>query len=388
MYQQLRVSLLLGRRCGIYGERGVAVMKLWARVRWLIATATFLVAGGLVWASPAAQASVPDNWGFAYVNTPSGVPDINHQAGSWPPGFVVHTTPGAPGEVFVRFPQIASEAGVVHVTAVIDVAVWCQAEHWAASGPDEVVAVRCFRPGGAPVSAPFVVSFSQSSATILPAPQAYGYVRFRPGSGIVTSFNSAGAANTVTPGGTGIWKVRMPGVGAATLAGDVQVTAVNPTKPAKCELQGWTPAATGQTFVVRCYDSTTNPLATGWTLTYQAGRATTGTQPSFFGYSYDNQPANAGLYAPVPPAVNFNSAGAVNTLLRAGGGLRLASFPQIGRLPNTVLVTPVQSGPGFCNLNTLSATAPPNVTIRDVTCYTATGIHANQKSMITYASAA
>src|SRR5215472_15484800 len=134
---------LVGGHCGIYGERGVAVMKLWARVRWLIATATFLTAGGLVWAGTAAQASVPDNWGFAYVNTPSGVPDVNHQAGSWPPGFVVHTTPGAPGEVFVRFPQIASKAGVVHVTAVIDIAVWCQAEHWAASGPDEVVAVRC-----------------------------------------------------------------------------------------------------------------------------------------------------------------------------------------------------------------------------------------------------
>ena len=86
-------------------------------------------------------------------------------------------------------------AGVVHVTAVIDVAVWCQAEHWAASGPDEVVAVRCFRPGGAPVSAPFVVSFSQSSAT------------------------------------------------------------------------------------------------------YQARRAVTGTQPAFFGYSFDNQPANP---APTP----------------------------------------------------------------------------------------
>ena len=137
MYQDLAAPLLLGRHCGIYGERGVAVMKLWARARWLIATATFLTAGGLVWASPAAQASVPDNWGFAYVNTPSGVPDINHQAGSWPPGFVVHTTPGAPGEVFVRFPQIASKAGVVHVTAVIDIAVWCQAEHWAASGSDE-----------------------------------------------------------------------------------------------------------------------------------------------------------------------------------------------------------------------------------------------------------
>src|SRR5258708_1002944 len=176
-------------------------MKLWARVRWLIAMATFLGAGGLIWASPAAQASVPDNWGFAYVNTPSGVPDPNHQAGSWPPGFVVHTTPGAPGQVFVRFPQIASPAGVVHVTAVIDVAVWCQAEHWGPSGTDEIVAVRCFKPGGAPVSAPFVGTFSQSSAKKLAPPLAYGYVHFEPGAGgIVTHLHPAGPANTVTPG--------------------------------------------------------------------------------------------------------------------------------------------------------------------------------------------
>src|SRR5215469_1560206 len=203
MYQELAVSLFLGRRYGIYGERGAAVMKLWARVRWLIATATFLGASGLVWASPAAQASVPDNWGFAYVDTPSGVPDVNHQAGSWPPGFVVHTTPGAPGEVFVRFPQIASSAGVVHVTAVIDVAVWCQAQRWHPAGPDEVVAVRCYRPGGTPVFVPFAITFSQSSASTLPPPLAYGYVHFQPGSGIATAFNSSGAVNTVTPGPTG-----------------------------------------------------------------------------------------------------------------------------------------------------------------------------------------
>ena len=84
--------------------------------------------------------------------------------------------------------------------------------------------------------------------------------------------------------------------------------------------------------------------------------------------------------------MNFNSAGAANTLLRAGTGLRLASFPQIGQLQNTVLVTAVQAGPSFCNLNTLWATAPPNVTVRDVTCYTPTGILANRKFMITYTS--
>jgi hypothetical protein len=192
------------------------------------------------------------------------------------------------------------------------------------------VAVRCFKPGGTPVFTPFVITFSQSSGT-LSAPQAYGYVHFQPGSGIVTKFNSTGGTNTVTPAGTGVWTVQLPNLGAATLAGDVQVTAVNPTA-AKCELQTWTPAATGQTFGVRCFNSTTTPLSSGWDLTYQAGRAITGTQPANFGYSYDNQPANPGPYAPVPAAVNFNSAGAVNTLLRAGTGLRLASLPGIGQL--------------------------------------------------------
>ena len=91
-------------------------------------------------------------------------------------------------------------------------------------------------------------------------------------------------------------------------------------------------------------------------------------------------------YPPAPPPVNFNSAGAVNTLARAGTGLRLASFPQVGVLPNTVLVTAVQAGPGFCNLNTLWATSPPSVIVRDVACYAATGARVNQQSMITYSS--
>jgi len=362
-------------------------MKTLSCARWLAAMVAVLAAAGLLWAGPA-RASVPDSWGFAYVNIPSGVPDPNHQAGSWPPGFVVHVTPGLPGQEFVRFPQIASSAGVVHVTAVIDIAVWCQAQRWRPAGPDEIVAVRCYKPGGTPVFVPFVVTFSQSSGTLAP-PLAYGYVHFEPGGGgIVTSFNSSGAANTVTPGPTGVWTVRLPGLGPATFAGGVQVSAVNAAVAAKCELEHWTPMASGQSFQVRCYDATINPLSTGWTLTYQLGRAVTGTQPLFFGYSYDNQPANPGPYAPAPAAVNFNSTGAVNTLARAGTGLRLASFPQVGTLPNTVLVTAVQAGPGFCNLNTLWGTASPNVIVRDVACYAATGAHVNQQSMITYSSAA
>ena len=60
----------------------------------------------------------------------------------------------------------------------------------------------------------------------------------------------------------------------------------------------------------------------------------------------------------------------------------------MGALPDNVLVTPFHTGPGFCNLLTLWATssAAPNVTVRDVACYTAAGVLKSQPSMITYAS--
>jgi len=79
--------------------------------------------------SGSAQASVPNHWGFAFVSQPAvaGIPPLSHQAGSWPPAFKVHTSPGAPGQVMVRFPQIGVKGGVVHVTAVTDTATWCQA---------------------------------------------------------------------------------------------------------------------------------------------------------------------------------------------------------------------------------------------------------------------
>jgi hypothetical protein len=220
----------------------------------------------------------------------------------------------------------------------------------------------------------------------LPPGQAYGYVHFQPPSTVVTSYNSTGAGNTVTPVGVGAWTVTMPGLGPSTKAGNVQVTAVNPATPAKCELQAWAPAPSGQRFTVRCFDATVNPLSTGWTLTYHLARSVLGTAPGFFGYTFDNQPATAGPYAPLPPPVNFNSSGAVNTLMRAGAGLRLVSFPKVGQLPNTVVVTGVKIGPGICNLNTLWGTAPPNVTVRDVACYTAGGTFANRQAMISYAS--
>ena len=339
-------------------------------------------------AAGTAQAAVPDKWGFAYVASPAvaGTPPLSHQAGTWPAPLHAHSSPGAPGQVFVRFPHDAAKGGVVHVTAVNPGAVWCQAQKWAPSGTAEIVAVRCYKAGGVPVFSPFTVLFTTSTKGPFPAGRAYGYVHFQPGPGVVTSFNSSGGANTVTAGPVGVWTVRMPGLGSSGPAGGIQVTAVDPSGPAKCEVGGWAPSPGGQAFQVRCFNGGSTPLKTGWTLSYQRKRAINGAEPKFYAYTYDNKPTLPGPYAPAPPAVNVNSQSGVNTVRSAGTGLRLVQIPRAGSLPDTVLVTPLHVGAGFCNLLTVWGTFGANVTVRDVGCYTPAGTLANRQTMITYTS--
>lgn len=348
-----------------------------------------LVSGLALTAAGTAQAAVPDKWGFAFVDKPTvaGIPDLSHQAGTWPALMHAHSAPGAPGQVIVRFPTLATKGGVVHVTAVNQAPVWCQAQKWSPSGTSELVDVRCFKPGGAPVFSRFTVMFTASTGGPLPAGRAYGYVHFQPGPGIVASFNSVGGANTVVPGPIGVWKVQMAGLGSTVQRGGIQVTAVNSSAPAKCEVGAWSWSSSGQVFVVRCFDAGIAPFNTGWTLSYQRGRAITGAQPKLFAYTFDNKPLLAGPYAPAPAGINFNSVSGVNTIGSAGTGLRFVKFPRVGLLPNTVLVTPFHVGPGFCNLLAPWATLPPDVLVRDVACFKASGTLLSQASMVTYTSA-
>lgn len=349
-----------------------------------------LAAGLAVTAAGVAQAAVPDQWGFAYVSKPTvpGITDLGHQAGSWPSFLHAKSAPGVPGQVIVTFPHIASKGGVVHVTAVNVNPVFCQAQKWGPAGLNEVVLVRCYKPGGAPVFSPFTVLYTTSSKGFFPAGRAYGYVHFQPGNGIVASFNSVGAPNSVMALGPGFWLVRMPGLGSTTPAGGVQVTAVNAAVPAKCEVSSWASTPGGQLFRVRCFNAGAASLTTGWSLSYQRGRAISGGQPKRFAYTFDNNPANPGPYSPAPP-LNFNSLAGVNTITRAGAGLRLVQFPRVGLLPYTVLVSAFNAGPGFCGLLTIGAIsgAAPNVLVRDVACYTATGAQQKLASLTTYTSA-
>ncbi|MFC0866179.1 hypothetical protein ACFHYQ_28160 [Sphaerimonospora cavernae] len=346
-----------------------------------------MVVAGLALGDGGARAAVPDRWGFALVDTTSGVPSLSHQAGSWPPGFTVQVSPGAVGQVVVKFPQIGTpKGGVVHVTAISPAPEWCQVQKWGQSGPDEMVAVQCYKYGGGPVWARFAIVFSESSGK-LPPPQAFGYVYWN-GGGIVSQHNSAGAPNSVTPTGPGEWLVDLPGLGSSGPAGNIQVTAVDPQQPARCKVAKWGSNPSVQQIVVRCHDKVDKPLKTGWTLTYHRERAVTGAAipPKNFAYTFDNQPASPGPYVPAPPAVSYNSQGAVNIVQTAGAGLRMVRFLKVGVLPDDVQVTAYGPGPEYCNLQAPWGTGGGDAIVRNVVCYKGTG-RLDHPSFVTYLSA-
>ncbi|MEV7010546.1 hypothetical protein [Streptosporangium sp. NPDC051022] len=347
-----------------------------------------LVTLAATFAAMAARAgtTVPNRWGFAYVDVFNGVPDLARQAGSWTPGPTVSVTTPPGGPTYVRFPQIASSDGVVHVTAVSQGAHWCQVLSWGPLGLDLRVAVRCFRPGGFPATVPFTIVFEQSSG-LLPAPKAFGYVHHN-GAVIADQFNSSGAVNTVAAGPVGVWNVVLPGLGSAGRTGGVQVTAVNPSQAARCKVGGWVSTPAAQTVRVRCHDAAGVPVNSGWTLTYQRERAITGAAlpPKNFAYTFDVTPANPGPYAPLPPAINYNSQGGVNTVRSAGLGLRLVTFPNVGVLPDNVQVTAYGPGPEHCNLLAPWNTGGLTATVRDVACYNGS-TRVNRASLVTYTSA-
>ncbi len=348
---------------------------------------TAVLAGGLTSVSTSAQAAVPNRWGFAYVNTTSGVPDPNHQAGSWPPGPTVTVTPGGVGQTFVRFPSIGiPSGGIVHVTAVSQTATWCQVQKWFQSGPDEIVAVQCYKYGGGAVFTPYTIVFSESTGPV-PLPQAFAYVNWN-GAAIASSFNSALAPNLVTPTGVGVWTVDLQGIGSTGQTGNIQVTAVDASVPARCKIGAWSPYTGGQKIQVRCHNATNVPLNTGWNLTYHRERAITGAAipPKNFAYTYDNVPANPGPYVPVPAAINYNSQGSFNDIQTAGVGFRLVTFHKVGVLQDDVQVTAFGPGPEYCNLLTLWNTSGSEAFVRDIVCYSAV-TPLNHPSMSTYVSA-
>ncbi len=374
--RQLRSRLLRSRLLGsrLLGRR-------------LAATLAVVTMGcGLAVAASGTAEAATQAWAYALVLKPSGPVAATHWRESVPSPTPT-ASPGLVGQEFVKFPKIGFfKQGVVHVTAVTDQLAWCEAQRWYPLGGKEIVAVRCYKKGGVPAFVPFTVMFTSSSGR-LPGGLQYAYVHDAP-TGVVDSYNSTSMPNAVIPLSVGVWRVTLHGAGPSTHSGSIQVTTVDPKQPAICDVGGQTWTPTKQVITVRCFTAAGKPVKTGWDLSYQRGRAITGAKPKLYAYTLNNKPTVAGPYAPAPPGVNVSSVGATNTIRRSGFGEWLVTFPHVGILPNTVLVTGASSVARVCNLNTIWATSPgPGaVTVRDVVCYQVTGAMVPSKSFVSYTS--
>ncbi|MEV4133522.1 hypothetical protein AB0J72_15290 [Dactylosporangium sp. NPDC049742] len=330
--------------------------------------------GALGAARPAA-ALLPDAFGFALWS--GGV--VSQQ---WPAATTV--TPSGVGRWLVKFPGIAAAGGVVHVTAVHDGFAtppgrWCQAEAWGPSGPDELVKVSCYRPGGILDSQPgFSVQFARSSGVFAAA--RFGYVDANSAGGIITQYNTTGAANTVTNAGAGLYSVGLTGLGTAgPQAGNVQVTAVNPAAGARCKVASWQSSANGQFFRVYCFNSAGVPTNNHFTLTWTYQRALYGgaSPPYRFGYLWNTPPLG-------PPLTNFNSAGGGGTL--AGGPpIWTVTFASIAAPPGNVQVTAFGTTPDFCGLHSPWTPGAGALGIR-VSCFDNAGAAVNSGFTVEYSS--
>lgn len=354
-----------------------------SRPRFALALLMLLAVMAALLAAPAApaKAAVADKWGFAYShlpNPPAGsILPTSRQWGSWktafPAAWATITQVGT-GIYQVRFPYLAGK-GVAHVTAVNSGPVSCQLARWGASGVDQLVYVRCHTPGGAPADSAFSVVYSESSG-LSGAP--YAWVWGSGAGGVNNTYNPTGALNTSTPIAAGVYDVKLPGLGGG-LDGNLQATAVNSQLGARCKIANWAPAGTDQRAIVRCFDTVGAPLKTDFTLTYHHKVSVWGGSPQRFGYIFDT-------FGAIPPGANVNSFGGVNTVVSAGVGLRLVTFPLIGMDQSQVQVTAAGGGSEFCNLLAPWAIIGVAAVVRDVACYTTVGVRVNQRSFVTYGS--
>ena len=352
------------------------------------------VLGAVGFAVPV-KAAVPDVWAFAYSDTaapplPDWPMDPARQAGTYSttcPDESATVTALGTGVYEVRFPCSAAEAGVVHVTAVNATGGFCEAGPWRAVGADEVVTVFCFDAAGAPAWGRFAVVFMQSSGTA--SPRLHAYAHADAAGTLRTGFNSTGGTvGAMSFGaGTGRYRIELGGLNGGSLAGDLQVTAVDDNgAPRHCAIADWAGSGASYLAYVQCFDERGRPVDTAFTLSYHHKATVYGAPPT-------KATPLAYLLGPLPvslPDTSYNSAGGTNVLVGSGPGHYDLTFGQAAAGGAThVQVSTFSNLFVYCVLTGVPPwlVAAPDVAV-DVDCYRTGGTRAPASFFTTYASAA
>ncbi|MCE7006213.1 hypothetical protein LWC34_25730 [Kibdelosporangium philippinense] len=339
---------------------------------------------GITVSLPQANAAVGDDWAFAYNNhlAPIGGFTPTDPARQWSknggPSAEVRS-PGV-GQYEVLFPKTVIKRGIVHVTAERQTPGWCQVEGWKNDTDGLHVFILCFKHGGTPDNSRFAVMATESSAGIVvPAFPVHAYVFSDATGTLLSTFNSSGFTNSVGWGGpgSGLYKVELPMRGTEKPNGNFQVTAVG-SKAARCKIADWAPTNSGQNVLVACFDGSSKPFDTAWTLSYNRELPLIGESgpPKRFGYVWATPT--------LPPLTNFNSAGAANTVF-FGTGQYLVTFKTIGLHEDHMQVTAFGKGPAYCILGNVWFSHGDS-TIRNVECYDEFGTLTKHEPFVAYTS--
>ncbi|GLZ80167.1 hypothetical protein Afil01_49740 [Actinorhabdospora filicis] len=354
----------------------MSIKRVLARIA---ATLLAAVLGAVALAPSAADAAVPDRFGFALWS--GGV-----VSQSVPPGISV-TPSGPPGRWLVKIPGQGIAGGVVHVTAVHDAVAtpngrFCQAEKWGPDSsvpPNELVLVSCWRTTGVLDPVPgFSVQFSASSGPV--GGGLYGYMFNSPTCVIAATYNSVGAPNNCIHAGPGAYSVTFNGLATAgPQDGSVEVTAVN-SVAARCKPVSWS-SGPSQSFRVFCYNVAGVLTDSAFTITYQLKRSLYGPAfpPTRFGYIYNAPGAG-------PPSTNYNSVVGANAW---GGGppVWTVKYYQLsgGGAPGNSQAVAFGPNPNFCGLSRPWLAAGVDI-VAFVNCFDNTGNPVNDRFTNSYSS--
>ncbi|MCP2259199.1 hypothetical protein LX15_002900 [Streptoalloteichus tenebrarius] len=187
------------------------------------------------------------------------------------------------GEYAVRFGGLGVAGGVAHASAYGPTSDFCVVAGLAEEGMTEVVRVRCFDTGGAPVDVRFVASFAHRSV----GDGRFSYLwaeprneRYRPGDP-ATRYDSTGGVAWVERRSAGQYLVHVPAsAGVPTAKQFYQVTARG-DGPAHCKLAA--PPAPSGVQQVTCRDVRGEPVDHAFLLSFSAGSSVIGRTDRHFG---------------------------------------------------------------------------------------------------------
>lgn len=334
--------------------------------------ATTLAAIGLIGAGSATPAAAALGRGGAYLwlDNPSPAlnvpytPSATYQYNSTNLTAAVNTVVRDDrGSYIVSFPNLDWD-GVTHVTAyggdTVTCAPWRKQQtgfpvDTGVPGTGTDIYVKCLGLDDLPVDHRFTITFTDVRSSYRNRPMAYLLANgFRGTVYDLGTFNSSGAANSITRTGTGAYVVRLPNLAAA--GGHVQVTAWPGYDGWRlCKVLRWVPSGSDQLVDVRCYDRFGAAVDVNFTLTYVNQRNILGLSTGFdpdghdSAYAWANEPSTAS-YRPDTSYQfrNFTNTAATGTRTATGTYAMMfaSSNPDVG----TAHVTAYGDGTQFCGI--------------------------------------